>query len=263
MNFRAWAKYSVAFIFFASAFSQPAANPRAQIEIDQGIAHYKNGQFKDATAHLRKALRLDGDSVKAHLYLARVLTEQFEPSVKTPKNLAFATEAKQEFEEVLKRQPRNADGLNGLADLKERTAEVEEARRYYSEAMAADAKNAEAYTALGRLDYRRIVEKMNTHHASTTNPSPTDLQLCTALRTENLQSLDAAIAELKRAVELHPQNGTAAYMLSLAYTARTRMDCGDAKAKESDTKESRVWGERGMQWPSYPEGPVVQVAASL
>jgi tetratricopeptide (TPR) repeat protein len=263
MNFRAWAKYLVVCIFWASAFSQPAASSRAQTEVGQGIAHYKNGQFKDATVHLRKALRLDSESVQAHLYLARALTEQFDPSLKSPKNLAFAAEAKQEFEEVLKRQPQNAEGLNGLASLKEKIDQPEEARRYYAQALAVDGKNAEAYTALGRLDYRRTIQQMNTSHASKSNPSSNDPQSCTLLRAENLQALDAAIGELKKAVDLHQQNGTAAYMLSLAYAARTRLDCGDQKAREADAKESSVWGERGMNWPSYPEGPVVLTAVSL
>jgi tetratricopeptide (TPR) repeat protein len=263
MNFRAWAKYLVIFIFCATAFSQQAANPRAQAALDEGIAQYKAGKYKDATLHLRKALRIDSEFLPAHLCLAKALTEQFEPGLKTPKNLAFATEAEQEFKELLKRQPQNVEGLKGLAKLKEKTEEPEEARRHYAEANAADTKDVEAYTALGRLDYRRTVQKMNTSAVSGTQSSPIDHPLCKVLRAENLQALEAAIAELKKAVELHQQNGTAAYYLSLAYGARSRLECGDPKASDADSKESAVWLDRAMKWPSYPEGPSVLTAVSL
>ena len=85
MNFRSWAKYSVAVVVCASAFSQPLATSRVQAELDQGIAQYKTGKYKDATVHLRKALRLDSGSFQASLYLAKTLTEQFEAGLKTSK----------------------------------------------------------------------------------------------------------------------------------------------------------------------------------
>lgn len=262
MNFRSWAKYSVVFIVCVSAFSQQSANPRAQSELDQGIAQYKASKYKDATIHLRKALRLDSESLPAHLYLAKTLAEQYAPGLKTPKNLAFATEAKQEFEEVLKLQPQNVEGLKSFAKLKEKTEEPEEARRYNAQAVAADAKDAEAYTALGRLDYRLTLQKINTSAASGMESSPIDHPRCKALRAENLPALEATIAELKKAVELHQQNGTAAYFLSLAYGVRSRLECGDPKARDADNNESAVWLDRSMKWPSYPEGPPVLAVVS-
>lgn len=262
MSFRVWARYLVAFILCVPAFSQQAAaNPRVQNEIDQGIAQYKSGKFKNAAAHLRKAIRFDGESLQARLYLAKTLTEQYDVGVKTPRNLAFATEAKQQFEELLKRQPQNVEGLKGFAKLKQETGDKDGARQYYAQAIAADAKDAEAYTALGTLDYVRTIEKMNSSAASNYPPSAIDHPLCKVLRAETLQALNAAIDELKKAVDLHAQNGAAAYYLSLAFTARTRLDCSDPKAREADSKEGTAWLEKAMKWPSYPEGPVILATA--
>jgi tetratricopeptide (TPR) repeat protein len=263
MHLRSWAKNSAAFFLIASAFSQPASNPRAQIELGQGIAQFKSGKYKDAAIHLRKALRLDGESPQARLYLARALTEQFDASLKTPKNLALATEAQQQFEELLKRQPGNVEALKGFAKLKQETGDTEGARQYYTEAIAADSKDAEAHTALGTLDYARTIGKMNSSPASNYPPSAIDHPLCKVLRAESLPALDAAIDELKKAVDLHQQNGTAAYYLSLAYGARTRLDCGDPKARDADSKESAAWLERSMKWPSYPDEPVVYASATI
>jgi tetratricopeptide (TPR) repeat protein len=263
MNFRSWAKYSVAVVVCASAFSQPLATSRVQAELDQGIAQYKTGKYKDATVHLRKALRLDSGSFQASLYLAKTLTEQFEAGLKTSKNLALATEAQQQFKELLNRQPRNVEALKGFAKLKQQTGDTEGARQYYAEAIAADSKDAEAHTALGTLDYVRTIGQMNSSAASNYPPSAIDHPLCKVLRAESLPALDAAIDELKKAVDLHQENGTAAYYLSLAYGARTRLDCGDAKARDADGKESAAWRERSMKWPSYPNEPVVYTSATL
>ncbi len=247
MNFRAWAKYLVIFIFCASAFSQPAANPRAQTELNQGIAQYKQEEYKSAARNFRKALRLDPESVQAHLYLARTLTAEFDPDISTAKNLVLATVAKDEFTELLRRDPHDAEAMKGMATLLARTGKTEEARQYLLQAASLNPADSDAYTKLGEMDYWTAVRKRDSTPKFIASASPIDHPLCKNVREGTLPTLDRSIEELKKAFALNDANEAAATFLSLAYNVRADMECGDPKTRDADRKQGSAWMDQSMK----------------
>jgi tetratricopeptide (TPR) repeat protein len=247
MNFRYWAKYFVAFIFCASAFSQQASNPRAQAELDQGIAQYKQEDYKRAAGHFRKALQIDPEFVQARLYLARTLTAEFDPGVNTPKNLALAAAATDEFKELLRRRPHDAEAMKGIATLLARTDKTEEARQYLLQVASLNPADSDAYTMLGEMDYWSAVRKRDSTSKFVDSASPIDHPLCKSVREATLPMLDRSIEELKKAFALNDASDAAATFLSLAYSVRANMECGDPKTRDADRKQGSAWMDQSMK----------------
>jgi len=245
MSFRVLAPAFVLALIAVPA--QPADNSRAQAELNQGIALYQKAHYKDAIRHLRKSLQQDPDSQQTRLYLAKALSEQFDEWEQTAKNRVFASEARVQFEEVLKRQPASLEAIKGLASLAERTQQPKEARSYYQQAIAINPKDAAGYTGLGKLDYWAVRDKLTESSEFSQAPSPTDHPLCISLRGTNLPQLDASIVILKKAFALNDADATAATFLAMAYSTRANLECGDPAARDEDRKQGNAWMEKGMK----------------
>jgi len=252
--------------FYVTASAQES-NLRAQAELDQGVIQYEQAQYKSAARHLKKAVQLNPGSTPARLYLARTLTKQFELDLQTPKNPTFATEAMEQFQELLKRQPQDVESMNGLARLLVGLHKPDEARRYYQQVIAIDPNNVTAYVGVGMMDWttveRKLIEARQKSGDRSTQSAIAD-PACPGLRPENLPVLDAAIEEFTRAFAVNKDDETAATYISMAYSARADLECGDAKAQQSDLLQIPVWNDRAQQArKKKPDQPQPFAAVSL
>jgi len=247
MSFRALSKYSLLVFLLLPAPVAAAANRRAQAELDQGIAQYKNEEYRSAASHFKKALQLDPESSQARLYLARTLTAQFDPDLHTPKNVALATAAKDEFTELMRLHPQDPEAMKGMATLLARTGKPEEARQYLLQAASLNPSDSDAYTMLGEMDYWTAVRKWDSAPDVLRAASPIDHPLCRSKREEVLPTLDRSIEEMKKAFALNDANEAAATFLSLAYNLRANMECGDPKSRDADTKQGSAWLDQSMK----------------
>jgi len=245
----------------SAAAQQPAANPRATAELDQGIALYQKGHYRDATRHLRKSLQQDPESVQARLYLAKALSEQFDEWEQTTKSSAFAGEARTQFEEVLKRQPASLDAIRGLASLAERRQQTQDARSYYQKAVAIAPKESAGYTGLGKLGYFAVQDKLAETPGFYQAVSQIDHPLCISLRGGNLPTLDESIGLLKKAYALNDADATAATFLGVAYNTRANLECGDTRARDEDRKQGASWMEKAMKAQQKDPGQPVAMRA--
>jgi tetratricopeptide (TPR) repeat protein len=240
--------------FLFACFYEPASaqesNLRAQSEVDQGVIQYQKAQYKSAARHLKKAVELNPASTPARLFLARTLTKQFDLNIQTPKNLAIATEAVEQFQEVLKHQPQDVESMNGLARLLVGLHKPDEARRYYQQVIAIDPNNVTAYVGIGMMDWttveRKFIEARQKSAGRSTQSAIAD-PACSSLRAENLPLLDAALEELTRAFAVNKDDETVATYISMAYGMRADLECGDSKARQTDLLQIPVWNDRAQE----------------
>jgi tetratricopeptide (TPR) repeat protein len=228
------------FLTLAIPLAAQTVNPRAAAELRQGIAQYKSENYKQAARHFRKATQIDGQSLQAELYLARTLTQEFEPGLNTATNRAFGDEAMLHLQSLLKRQPQNAESLNAMAQLLERFKKPDEAKHYYQQAITSSPGNGEAYTGIGRMEWEMVQGKLQSLTSSSSEAE------CQRLRAENLPLLESSMKNLDRAFTLNDADETAATFLEMAYMTHARLDCGDAKLRAADTAQAQVWSARSM-----------------
>ncbi len=240
--------------FFALAIPLAAqtVNVRAAAELHQGISQYKSEHYKQAARHFRKAIQIDGQSFQAELYLARTLTQEFEPGLNTATNRAFGDEAMLHLQNLLKRQPQDGESLNAMAQLLERLKKPEEAKSYYRQAIASHPSDSEAYTGIGKIEWWMVQGKLQ----SLTSSSPE--AECQRLRAENIPLLESSIQNLSRAFTLNDADETAATFLEMAYMTRARLECGNVKLIAADTAQAQTWSQRSIAaHQKDPEQPPV------
>jgi len=117
-----------------------ARNPAAWMaDINLGILRESQGRLEDAARHFTSALATPhARHDQAHTNLAIVLERLGRPD-----------EARQHYEQALAANPRNADALNNLGNLRTAELRLDEAVALYRQAVAADPRHSRAHSNLG------------------------------------------------------------------------------------------------------------------
>src|SRR5215470_13192178 len=90
---------------------------KARDHMNQGVAAFKNAKYADAVEHFKQAAQLEPDNPNARAYLATAYMVQWIPGAESPENVAFADKAKEEFNNILKQDPKNTTALASLASI--------------------------------------------------------------------------------------------------------------------------------------------------
>ncbi len=83
---------------------------KARDQMNQGVAAFRNAKYNDAVEHFKQASSLEPDNPNARAYLATAYMVQWIPGAESPENVAFADKAKEEFNNILKQDPKSTTG---------------------------------------------------------------------------------------------------------------------------------------------------------
>jgi tetratricopeptide (TPR) repeat protein len=151
------------------------------------------GKWNEAAQEYRKVLKENPRLPGIHFRLGRLLLSKPDPSA------SEAEEAKKEFQEELKLDPKNAGAEYVLGELARQAGEWPEAIEHFSKATKLDSGFSEAFLGLGTslLSAKQFAE---------------------------------AIPPLETAAKLQPENPTAHYQLSIAYGRTGRKQDAEREA---------------------------------
>src|SRR6185369_13665238 len=90
---------------------------KARDNLNQGVQAYKNAKYPEAIALFQKAVELDPDYKTTHLYLATAYMTQYIPGAESPENVRLAESAFNEFQNVLKLDPKDELATASIASL--------------------------------------------------------------------------------------------------------------------------------------------------
>jgi len=93
------------------------AKLKSRDQMNQGVQAYKNNHYAEAVRHFNEAVTLDPTNQNAQLYLATSYMIQWVPGADAPDNKKNYDMAKQEFDEVLKKDPSNSLALASMASM--------------------------------------------------------------------------------------------------------------------------------------------------
>ena len=224
-----------------------------QSAINGGIAAFKSGQYADAAASFSVAARLDPGNEMAHLYLGTAYAFQVVPNLLTPENKQTALSALAEFDAVLKIHPDNLSAIKQAASIDRDIQRYDDALAMEKRAVAINPNDAEAIYDIGYIDWdkanKNAIRVLTGDGVTDDGKGNASLlpHACGELRAENTALVNDGIANLKRAIELKPDNSDAMQYLQLMYRRRADLTCGDKTAIGADLKLADEWKRKASE----------------
>ncbi len=230
---------------------------RSRDALNQGVAAFKNAKFPAAVEFFKKAVDLDPNNMNGRKYLAAAYMSQYIPGADSPENNQMSKAAKDEFQKVLDRAPKDTFALASLASLAYQQAQgvpelekkfqrLDEAKKWYKELIDADPQAKEAYYSLGVIDWAetypvRMAARVKLGMKPEAPGPIKDTKVREELRQRNIPMVEDGIKNLTEAIKIDPNYDDAMSYINLVY--RERADLAetpeDAK-KDLDTAESWV-----------------------
>jgi tetratricopeptide (TPR) repeat protein len=229
--------------------------------MNQGVKAYKNNKYADAVKHFKQAVTLDPSNQNAQLYLATSYMIQWVPGADNPDNQKNYDAAKQEFNTVLQKDPSNSLALASMASMayesattgtpEQKSAALEEARKWNNRRIEVDPKDAEAYYYLGVIDWadaftpiqtERVNERMK---ADDTGPLK-DAKAKEDLKAKYEKTINDGIDDLKKCLAIDPENEDAMSYMNLLL--RKKADLEDSPdASKADIAQAEDFSNKSIE----------------
>jgi beta-lactamase regulating signal transducer with metallopeptidase domain len=226
-----------------------------QDHMRQAVDAYNNGDFKDAIEHFTNAAGLEPANSNAKLFLANALMRDFYTQ-EGPPDTRLLTAARQQYQAVLARDPRNKQAVAGMTALAIDGKQFREAREWAEKLAGVDPNDKTAWYTMGLLDWAIVFPEYQ-RAKQATGGKPEEYRIPDAnvrknLRDQYLPLIKDGKQMLSKALELDPQYDQAMAYLNLLLRIEAAMwdDPALAEAlivkadmwvtKAIDTKRKRV-----------------------
>jgi len=229
-------------------------------QLNQGVQSYKNGKYADAVKHFQQAVELDPDNQNAQLYLATSYYIQWVPGAENPDNLKNHDMAAQVFNSVLKKEPNNPLALAMMASMAynaagagtpdQKTAALEDAKKWNMRRIEANPKDAEPYYYLGVIEWARAFTPIQTARIGVkmapTEPGPIkDTKVREEMKGKYGQSVDDGIDNLRKCLAIDRENEDAMSYINLLL--RKKADLEDTpEAAKADIAQAEDWYNKSI-----------------
>jgi tetratricopeptide (TPR) repeat protein len=210
----------------------------------------------------KRSVALDPTNVNGKLYLATAYMTQYVPGSDDPKNVQFATAARDQFQAVLKDNPNDKTALASLASLsyqeaqgipkmEDKVKKLDDSKEWYEKLIAADPQNKEGYYSLAVIDWLKWYPNLMTARAEMgmkpEDPGPLkDKKVKAELKEKYEPLIDDGIAKLNQAIKLDPNYDDAmAYMNLLV---REKADLSDTPDQyKAQVAEADTWVQKSLE----------------
>ena len=241
-------------------FTSGCEKLQSRDQMNKGVQSYKALKYADAAKHFQQAVQLDPTNQNAQLYLATSYMTQWVPGVDSPDNKKNYDMAKQEFENILKKEPNNSLALASLASMaynsaasgttEQKTASLEEAKKWNQRRIEANPKESEAYYYLGVIDWSQAFPAIQTvrveQKMSPNDPGPIkDLKVRQQLQGKYSAMIDEGIENLKKCLDLDKENEDAMSYMNLLLRKKADLENSPDAAK-ADVAQAEDWSNKSV-----------------
>lgn len=240
--------------------SSGCAKLESRDQMNHGVMAYKNNHYAQAVQHFKEAVRLDPTNENAQLYLATSYMSQWVPGAESPDNRKNYDAAQQEFNKVLANNPKQSLALASLAAMsfqsagngtpEQRTAALEEAKKWNIRRIEVDPKDAEAYYYLGVIDWSKAFTPIQTARVDlkmkADDPGPIkDNKVRGELKDKYGKDIDDGITNLKKCLDIDKENEDAMSYMNLLL--RKKADLEDTPdAAKADIAQAEDWSNKSL-----------------
>jgi len=226
---------------------------RARSHINDGIAAFRNAKYGEAVEHFKQSAALDPDNPQGTLYLATAYMAQWIPGAESPENLEFAARAREQFQKVLDKDPKEKSALEYLGSLcfneaqslppDKKNAKFDEAVQWFKKLSEVDPQKKEPYYYMGVIAYQRyhpalMLARVDLHMREDEGPIK-DKKVREALKAQYYPIIDDGIANLQKALEVDKEYDDAmAYLNLLIRQKADLLDNTDDYKKQIEIADS-------------------------
>lgn len=244
----------------AAVFMTGCSKLKSRDEMNQGVQAYKATHYLDAANHFKKAIALDPTNQNAQLYLATSYMTQWIPGAESEENSRMYSAAKDEFQKVLDKDPKNATALASMAFLTYSSASsgtqeqkdkfLEEARKWNERRIEVDPKETEAYYSLGVIAWTEAYGPIQTERVKlgmkSEDPGPVkDKKVRAELQEKYEKTIDDGIKSLQTALSLDNEYDDAMQYINLLY--RKKADLEDTpEAAKADIAKAEEFSNKAL-----------------
>jgi len=237
------------------------AKLQSRDQMNQGVKAYRDNKYADAVKHFKEAVRLDPTNQNAQLYLATSYMIQWVPGADSPDNQKNYTMAKQEFQKVLDKDPKNSLALASMASMAYNSAQsgtqdqkmvaLEDAKKWNNRRIEVDSKDSEAYYYLGVIDWAEAFAPIQTarvnSHMKPDDPGPLkDEKVKDDLKSKYEQTVQDGLSNLKKCLQYDKENDDAMSYINLLYREKAVLEDSPDAAK-ADIAQAEDWSNKSLE----------------
>ena len=223
---------------------------KARDNLNKGVQAYKNSKFPEAIGFFQKAVELDPGFKTTHLYLATAYMAQYIPGAESPENVRMAESAYNEFQNVLKLDPKDELATASIASLYFNQKKMDEAKEWNQKLIAINPQNKDAYYTLGVIAWTQWLvpdrEARNKMNMKPEDPGPLkDKKIREELKVKYRPLLDEGVANMQKALDIDKEYDEAMAYMNLLI--RYRADLNDTEAEyKKDVEEADAWVQKAL-----------------
>jgi len=222
---------------------------QARDQLNKGVQAYKNARYEEAIEHFKNAVGLDPSLLNARIYLATAYRQQYVPGAETEDNKRFATQAIEEYKNVLRADANNVNAVKGIGYLYLQEKQFDQAKQAYHRAAQIDPNDAESYYSVAYIDwteaYKFRMDERNKFGIKGNEPI-TDRTACAALKQHNAPLVEEGIGLLNKALQLRNDYDDAMAYMNLMYRERANYECDKPEQRTADLKTADSWVEKTL-----------------
>jgi tetratricopeptide (TPR) repeat protein len=221
---------------------------KARDLLNKGVTAFKNGQYDQAVEDFKQAKDADPDLMNARLYLATAYATQYIPGAPSEQNKKLGEQAVAEFKEVLAKDPKNLNAIDGIGSILFQMAGTpyspqmfEESKKYHQMHIQFKPEDPEPYYWIGVIDwtlaFRGNAEIRKEYNEKNLKKQVKEIDpLPAAARSEYISKygpmIDEGIENLKKAIDFRPDYDDAMAYLNLLY--RRKADAVESQDQRAE-----------------------------
>jgi tetratricopeptide (TPR) repeat protein len=223
---------------------------KARDNLNRGVQAYKNAKYPEAIDYFQKAVQLDPSFKTTHLYLATAYMTQYIPGADSPDNVRLAESAYNEFQTVLKLDPKDTLATASIASLYFNQKKLDEAAEWNKKLIAIDPTNTAAYYTLGVIAWTQWLvpdrEARNKMGMKPEDPGPLkDKKIREELKAKYKPGLDEGVANMQKALDIDKEYDEAMAYMNLLIRYRADLDDTPAEYKK-DVDTADDWVQKAL-----------------
>ena len=232
------------------AGSLGCAKLKARDQLGKGIQAFKGGKYEEAIDHFQQSIHYDPDYPTARLYLATAYSYQVVPGDSSPGNLKNAQRALDGFNEVLAKDPNDADALRQIASIHRNVKDYDKAKADEEKVISLAPNDSEAEYTLGQIYWQEAYVNATKILAAggLTDDGEGNVKkskdVCAKLVAANTDLVNNAQTHLMKAVSINPLYDDAMTYLNLNWRRKADLECGNDAARKADLAQADQWVQK-------------------
>lgn len=223
---------------------------KARDNLNRGVQSFKNAKYPEAIDYFQKAVQLDPTFTTTHLYLATAYMTQYIPGAESEENQRLAKNAYDEFQTVLKLEPKNELAIASIASLYLNQKKLEDAAEWNKKLIAINPQNKDAYYTLGVIAWTQWLvpdrEARNKMNMKPEDPGPLkDKKIREELKVKWRPVLDEGVADMQKALDIDKEYDEAMAYMNLLIRYRADLDDTPAEYKK-DVDTADGWVQKSL-----------------